>query len=879
MSRPFVSLLLMASVVSLTAAKSAPATAVSAAPTLPSNRAEVFTLPNGLTIIVDVDRSAPVASVQAWCQTGSIHEGKWLGAGMSHILEHMLFKGTDTRSRADIDKRIQDLGGYINAYTAFDRTVFWVDIPADGAAEAVGILADVMMNATLPPDEYTKEQEVIRREFAMFFDDPDRQSKLLMFETVFSESPYRHPAIGYLDVYNKLTRDDVMEYYKARYTPNNLFFVITGDVDAEKIRGQLTAFFEKFPRRPIEPVFVQKEPVQTGRRDIHQEFPTELTRVNFAWPIPPVTHPDMPALDVLGGVLGGGASSPLYQEIREKKALAHSIGSGSFALADGGIFAIMAVCDPAQREAVEKESLAILEKLKRDGVTDADVEKAKRSLLAAQLDALTTARGKASDHGSNWLLTRNLNFSKDYLEAINRVTADDVRRVARQYLDPNTVNATSLNPIGSLAKQEKADDEARELEVQKFDLPNGIRLLVRENPRLPLVSMIVTFKGGVLVESAATNGLSRLFASTLLKGTKSRSAERIATDIESVGGAIGSDSGNNSFNVTVNVMKPDLKLGVELLADVVRNPTFPDAEVEREKTAVLAGIKADDDEITSVARNALRETVFGSHPYALRTLGSADAIPKLSAKDLRQFHDKFVCGKNCVISVFGDVNADEVLRLVEQSFGTLKAGEPVLAEPSKPEPLPEDKTVTAERNKQQAVLMVGYPSIDLFSPDRAVMDVIDSASSDLSSRFADRIREKNSLAYFVGSTQLLGIAPGMFVFYLGTDPAKLDRARAEMRDEISKLAAEGLTPEELNRAKQKLLGSEAIRDQSDSTMAQIVALDELYGLGADNHKKRRAEIEAVTVEDTLRVAQKYLAKPGVESIVAPPARPAAAAGN
>ena len=175
-------------------------------PSLPESRAEVFTYDNGLTLIVEEDRSAPVASVQAWCGSGSIHEGDWMGAGMSHILEHMLFKGTEKRPPGSIANQIQNLGGYINAYTSFDRTVYWIDIPSQGASEAVEILADVMQNATLPEQEYVKEQEVIRREFAMGFDDPGRQSSELMLRTVFTESPFRHPVIGYLDVYNKLTR-------------------------------------------------------------------------------------------------------------------------------------------------------------------------------------------------------------------------------------------------------------------------------------------------------------------------------------------------------------------------------------------------------------------------------------------------------------------------------------------------------------------------------------------------------------------------------------------------------------------------------------------------------------------------------------------------
>src|SRR5947207_4431391 len=207
--------------------------------TFPPSSVQKWVLPDGLTLIVQEDRSAPVASVQSWCETGSIYEDERLGAGMSHILEHMLFKGTKTRPANAIAQAVQDVGGYINAYTSFDRTVYWIDVPKAGVSAALNILSDAMMNSTLPPEEYAKEQEVIRREFAMGLDDPDRQAVLLLFATAYQRHPYRLPVIGELEIYNQLTQEQVMQYYKSRYVPNNLTFIVVGDVDAGKIHPQL----------------------------------------------------------------------------------------------------------------------------------------------------------------------------------------------------------------------------------------------------------------------------------------------------------------------------------------------------------------------------------------------------------------------------------------------------------------------------------------------------------------------------------------------------------------------------------------------------------------------------------------------------------------
>jgi zinc protease len=845
-------------------------------PTLPDSRAQVFQFENGLTLIVEEDHSAPVASVQVWCATGSIDEAKWLGAGLSHILEHMLFKGTSDRKAGDIARQVQDRGGYINAYTSFDRTVYWIDIPSDGVSEALAILSDSMMNSTLPEDEYVKEQEVIRREFAMGFDDPGRQSSQLMLRTVFSQSPFRHPVIGYLDVYNKLKRDDVMAYYKTRYAPNNLTFVVTGDVDAGKIREQLEEWFKNYPRQALEPVYVASEPEQIGRRDAHEEFPTELTRLSLAWRIPGLTHPDTPALELLGSVLGSGRSSMLNQELREKQRIAHSVDSGMFSLQTDGVFVIQALCDPGNRHAVEKGALATLEQIKEDGGSQAELEKARRMMLAGQLSGLATARGRASDLGSNWLLTRNPNFSKDYLDAIARVTTADLKRVAREYLRPDRLNVTSLNPPGSLAAGNGKEIQGVSSEISKFVLPNGLRLLVREDPRLPLVSIYSGFRGGLLAETPEKNGISRLLSRTILKGTKNRTAAQLAQEIERAGGRFGADSGNNSFSVSMEVMKPDLALGLEVLADVLQNPTFPEEEVALEKAAQIAAIKAEDEQITAVAKNVMREKLFGSHPYALRGSGRPESVEKITPADLEAFQEEYCVAENGVLAVFGDVKADEVLRLAQQYFGTMPAGKLALSEPPRPVAPTAPVNAVEERNKQQAVVMIGYPGLDVLSPDRTSLDLISEASNDLGSRFFDRIREQLGLAYFVGAGNFAGLAPGSFVFYLGTDPKKVETVSEEFRDEINGLSREGLTEEELVRAKKKLLGSEAIRNQSNSTFAASVATDELVGLGYDNHLRRRAQVESVTLDDVRRVAARYFSSPSrVEVIVRPPEKTAA----
>jgi zinc protease len=856
--------------------KAAP-TESSAVITFPASSAHKWILPNGLTIIVQEDRSAPVASVQAWCATGSIDEDQHLGAGLSHILEHMLFKGTKTRGKNEIAQKIQDVGGYINAYTSFDRTVFWIDVPKDGVATALDILADAMMNSTLPPEEYQKEQEVIRREFAMGMDDPDRMAGLLLFSTAYQVHPYRFPVIGEIEIYNQLTQEQVMQYYKTRYVPNNLTFIIVGDVDAERVHKQLTDLFKPYPEKSLQPVFIPAEPPQLGRREVHHEFATELSHLSLAWHIPAVTNPDVPALDLLSTILGEGRSSRLYRRVREEAGLAFGISAFSYTPGDPGLFGIDATVDPKKREAAEQLALHIVDEVKQSGVTADELSKAKKIMLSHHLGALTTMRGQASDVGSNWLLTRDLNFSRHYLDAVQKLSLDDIKRVAAQYLTENNLTVISLNPKGSLAAKTEGPKVVAAGEIQKFELSNGLRLLVREDPRLPLVAMGAVFRGGLLAENPQDNGITHLMAKVLLKGTKTRTAEQIANQIEAVGGSISSESGNNSFGVSVDVMRPDLKLGVDLLSDVLLNATMPEKAIAREKEIQIAAIQQEEEQLTAVARNIMRQALFTQHPYALRSNGSVGSVQRLTQKDLLEFRDRYMAARNGVIYVFGDVKATEVKQLVEQALGKMRSGALALTDAKPSTPLGKPETVESRKDKAQGVIMVGFRGASLSSPDRYALELIDEASSDLGSRFFVRIREQMGLAYYVGASQMQGLVPGLFSFYLGTDPQKIEPVKTALLDEIHKLANEGLTPEELARAKKKLIGQQEIANQSNDAFGYHCALDEVYGLGFDYYKQLENDVNGVTLENIKQVAAKYFRdQPYVLATVRPPEGSAAA---
>jgi zinc protease len=821
---------------------------------------KLTTLENGLTIIVREDHSAPVVSAQAWCMAGSIHEGKWLGAGMSHVLEHMLFKGTTTRPGSRIDQEVQDAGGYMNAYTSFDRTVYHIDVPNTGARVAIDILCDIMQNATLPSEEMEKEKQVIVREMDMNIDDPGRRASRRLFETAYTKSPYRFTVIGYPDIFHELKADDIRAYYEEKYAPNNVFYSIAGDVKYEEVVAQIRDAYAKAKTKALPPVVLPAEPNQTAPREVIEEAPIELGHFHIAWHIPELRHPDVPALDVLAVLLGNGRSSRLYQEVREKKGLVHSADAWTYSPGNPGLFGMSAMVDADKFAAARDAMLVEVEKMRAAPVAPEELSKAVKQFVSATLASRKTMQGQAQDLGGNWLAANDLNFSERYLASIKRLTPTDLQRVARAHLTPENCTLYALLPTGAAPHTTAVSEVSTANAIQKFELPNGLRLLVKEDRRLPFVDFRAVFKGGVLGETVQNNGITQLTGKLLLKGTQTRSAEQIAKEIETVGGTIDSYGGNNSFGVNAEVLSSDFSTGLNLLADVLLNPTFPEPPLEREREVQLAGIRAQKDNLLQSGSKAMRRALFGESGYGLDALGNEASVEAIRVADVKSFHEKFARPNNCVLAIYGDITAESVRAAVEKAFGSWKRSTE-LENVSRPAPLSALTSVVRvneTRDKKQAVLLIGFRGTTLENPDRYPLELLQEACSDLGSRLFIRIREKLGLAYYVGAQNFVGLAPGYFAFYVGTMPEKAELVEKELLIEADLLRLEGLTAEELKRAKAKVVGQKKISRQDLGTLAMSTALDELYGLGYAHSETEDALFEAVTLDQVKAVAEKYL---------------------
>src|SRR5580704_5424411 len=439
---------------------------------------ERFVLPNGLTALLKPDRSAALASVQVWVKTGSLHEGAQLGAGLSHFLEHMLFKGTTRRAGRDISATVQAHGGYINAYTSFDRTVYYIDLPSEHVGIALDLLADAVLHSTLPADEVVRERDVILREIAMTQDDPEDRLAETLFSTAFRVHPYRHPIIGHRDVFAAVTRDELVNYYRTRYVPNNLAVIVVGDIDPAAVRADIGKHFGGAPRAALATAFVADEPLQLASRVQHRFEDVELTRAILAWQIPGLTHPDAPLLDLLATILGHGDSSVLWRAIREQEHLVHTIDAHSWNPDNVGLFTVSFTCEAAKRELAAAAVGRTLARCALRGFTPAQIKKALRQVSVGEINVRQTMSGQASRLGAAEVIIGDLNYSRTYFSRLATIKPADLRRVLKAYLVPSRLTSVSLNPASANPPAALSDPGRGALnDFAEETFPNGARLL------------------------------------------------------------------------------------------------------------------------------------------------------------------------------------------------------------------------------------------------------------------------------------------------------------------------------------------------------------------------------------------------------------------
>ena len=817
-------------------------------------------LPNGLVLLVQPDDAAPVASVQVWVKTGSQHEGALLGAGLSHYLEHLLFKGTENRAGREISATVQAHGGQINAYTTYDRTVYYIDLPAPHLEVAVDLLADMVLRSTLPADEVARERDVILREIAMGDDDHDRRHWDALARTVFKSHPLREPVIGHRDVFSAVTREELLAYYRERYAPNNLVVVIAGDVSAAAARAAVEKHFGAAPRRRLAPVYQPSEAAQLAPRVVRETADVELSRGAVAWPSVALTHPDAPLLDLLAVVIGYGDSSPLWRSLREKQRLVHSIDAHHWSPGEAGLFAIFFSADPDKREAAERAVRRELARLESVGFKPAELKRAVRQLVVGEIGGRKTVSRRASRLGSAEVVAGDLDFSRTWFARVAAATPADLRRVLREHLRASRENVVSLDPAPKAdaavpAKPAKAKAAA---DWTLRTLPNGVRLLLRRDERQPNLHLHLVCEGGPLHEPAGKRGATALLATLLTKDAGKRDAEQVAAAIEAVGGSLSPLSGNNSVGVAVEVLPGDAALANGLLRDAVLSPAFAARTFEVERDAELAHLQQDEDDVVSAGHRLAREKYFGAHPLALDAHGKPEGLKALKPADLRALWKKLAVGGNTVVAVAGDFDEKTLVPALTRWLAKLPRG----SAPRRPaRHAPAAAAEHAEtRECQQALVFDAFPGPGALDREDAAATVLHEILSGMAARLFERVREEKGLAYFVSASRVVGVEDGMFYLYAGTQPGKETEVLAEFDAELARIAAGEIEAAELARAITRLQASRRMRLQTNAARAGEAAVRTLLGLPLETLAETDARLAAVDAKAVAAFAREWLAK-------------------
>ncbi|MBI1976801.1 MAG: insulinase family protein [Candidatus Omnitrophica bacterium] len=834
-------------------------------PSLNNPSIQRYSLDNGLVALLKPDTGHGLIAVEAAVRTGSISEEDWIGSGISHFVEHMLFKGTQKRKVGDVEKEIQRYGGTYEAFTSYEYTGYRIVVPSEYLQDVLELLSDVLQNAAFDAEELEKEREVILKELAMNRDDPDRFLHLLAWGRAYTVHPYRHPIIGYESLFRSLTREDVMRYYRQKYVPNNLVLALAGDFDLSEAAKEVYEKFGGMKRSSLKEVQIPQEPLQmSSRKNVIESEKVELAHLQLLYHTVSLGDADLYPLDVLAILLGGGESSYLHRLLHREKELVHDVSCWSYTPRDPGLFAIICVLDPDKTDETVAVIQTELSRLLQVGFSPEDLEKAKRSVITDYLANRQTVQGVVADLISNELLTSDPNFSEHYVAGIQQVTPEDLRRVLEKYFSREKLTYVGLVPDteGSAKNAPKALQERKAAlltgGMKKVKLPQGSTLLMKRDTRVPMVSIAAAFKGGVCSEQPEKAGLSNFVAQLMVKGTSKRDAEQISNWVEARGGSLIPFSGHNSFGFTLQLMKEDMVEGLSLTADLIQHSVFDDRETKRVRQLIHAGIKSQEEDPFQNAANLLKETLFQTYPLRFTLLGTPETVEKITRKDLMDYYHHFCIPNNLTFSVVGDIDEKQVVASLDRHFESWKGqNEKIVLPVFTEEPITQQKRVDRNTVKDQAMVLMGFRTVGLLSEERPLFEVLTAILSGGSGTLYDAIRQKEGLAYSVGAYGVSGLEAGYFVFYVATAPEAVERVKDLLEQQISRLRDYPVDAESLERAKQELIGNNRIDLQSFSSLAFKTALDECFGLGYQWVDEYESKIRRISPEDLQRTAQTY----------------------
>lgn len=812
-------------------------------------------LANGMIVAGQHMPGTPVASVQVWVRSGSIHESPHLGSGLSHFLEHMVFKGTARRGPGVIPEEVQGLGGIMNAYTAFDRTVYHIDLPTAAVAAALDILSDMLGAPSLADKEATREIDVILREIDMALDDPDRELSRSVLSTAFRVHPFRYPVIGHAEIFRSLTSDDLRDYFIRRYAPENMVLAIAGDFGEEALLDEIGKTFGSLPRRRLEPGIVPDEPRQLAIRECRREGPFQICRGSMAYKVPSLRDADAPALDLLAAILGSGQSSVLREELRNRQGIVSHVDASVWNPRDEGLFWIQYTCDPGNHPVVESAIREVIGKISSGGIRPEDVNRAKSFALVSEVQTRQTAKGMAARLGLAEAIVGDLHYPKQYLHALDRIDTDQLVQLAERYLVDEHLCAVTIEAesAGTLKKTRTAASNGLE-SFTDLVMPNGARLLLQPDKRLPRVQFRYAGLGGPQFEDPLEKGVTQLMGTLLIRDSQYRTASEIMDTLERNGGYINEMAGNNTFSVGLEVFSNRVDDALQILEEAILFPAFHQDTLERERKIQLAQVEEELDEIVDYGRRSLRQNFFGLHPFSGDPSGDLHTIRKLDSPHVQAHYERLVVAQNAVLSVTGDFDPQELMPRLESFLLELPGWSfrPVNHPFERPF---QTGRINDNLPREQSVVFEAFPDVGIRSDNVLLADCLDAYLSDMSGPLFTNIREQQQLAYFVSSARVLGPQFGMFYLYAGIEPGKEDVVFAAFDREIERLRNGDIKTAAFDHVRTGMKARRKSGLQSPGARGFTACLNALYGKPVEDWKDYDERIDDLKIDDLVKHAR------------------------
>ena len=828
-------------------------------------------LPSGQTVVVEEVKANPMVIIDTWIKTGSVNETD-KNNGVAHFLEHLFFKGSKNYPFGSFDRILESKGAITNAATSRDFTHYYILIPSKDFELALKMHADMLLNPLLPPDEIEKERGVVIEEISKGEDSPSRQVYSNMMKSFYKQHPYKREVIGTRDIISKISRDEILDFYNTWYTPNNMTTVIVGDVDTNRAISLVKDNFVQIDnaKKMGKPKYKVDSKPQTPIKNISSmDIDTNYFSLSFKGN-PDMDSKDNYALDVLSVILGDGRTSRLYKSLKDQKELVFSVSASNSNMRYDSLFIISATYSSSEVEEIKNGVFDEINSLKTDLVSESELKRAKSMIERDTFYSRESVSNIANELGYVYTLNKDLKFYDNYLSNINKVTAEDIKRVANTYLsEQNSVLTVVQSKNQPQNKVPQKNDKnysytkiKQEGDISKYLLSNGIELVVNENRTNDIVAINIASPMGLMTEEK--KGTASICAKTMTKGTKKYDKQTFSEILEQNGIKLALGAGTEIFTAAMKFTKNDTDLAFDILNEVVNNAIFSEQEINKAKSDKMFEITQSKNQPSGIAFDEYKHLVWGGSTYDSSNVVLEKSVPNISRDDVVKYYNSLFDAQNLKISVNGNVNPEELAKKFIDIFQKSDRNKTDITKRTTFFPsVVSNKIKLSEKDSQALWLVMGWHTDGINNQkDWAVLNVLNAIlGSGMSSRLFINLRDSKSLAYQVGSDFSTNIQKGVFTVYIGTNPKRAKEAKEGMLKEIDLIKKEFVSDKELADAKSKLIGNYIISMETNGEKAATVNWLEITGRGYEFIKKYPDLINAVTKEDIKAVANKYFSKP------------------